>query len=494
MMQARFYKPLLLFLALAMLAGASLAQKSMNQARADLGLTRVAPLENAPPMLAFTTVALGGFRGLIANALWVRAMDLQDDGKYFEMVQLADWITKLQPHLPAVWVVQAWNMAYNISIKFQDPRDRWLWVERGISLLRDDGLRWNPQETSLYRELAWFFQHKIGQNMDDAHLYYKQIWAQQMIAVLGNTNRVDFDALIKPQTEDQRSRAKVLRETYKMDPVVMRAVDARYGPLDWRLPESHAIYWAWLGLEKARKEELITLRRVIYQSMQLAFQRGRLISSKHGQVFSFGPNLDIVENANRAYEDMMEQDPEERDHITRGHRNFLRDAVYFLYTNNRMAEAARWFAYLGRKYPSDHLLDGRLETLPGRISLDDYALGRVTEDVGETSVDRTKMVLRGLYVNYFNSLALGFSENAANYEFMARKVYLRYEKKIEGQERRVGLPDLSQLKKEVLDDRLGPSSDLPPEIKAQLRTELGLPSESSTNAPPASVSTNTPAQ
>jgi hypothetical protein len=104
------------------------------------------------------------------------------------------------------------------------------------------------------------------------------------------------------------------------------------------------------------------------------------------------------------------------------------------------------------------------------------------------------MVLRGLYVNYFNSLALGFSENAANYEFMARKVYLRYEKKIEGQERRVGLPDLSQLKKEVLDDRLGPSSDLPPEIKAQLRTELGLPSESSTNAPPASVSTNTPAQ
>ena len=34
--------------------------------------TRLTALENAPPMLAFTTVALGGFRGLIANALWVR--------------------------------------------------------------------------------------------------------------------------------------------------------------------------------------------------------------------------------------------------------------------------------------------------------------------------------------------------------------------------------------------------------------------------------------
>jgi hypothetical protein len=494
MMQTRYYKPLLVLLALVLLLGASFAQKHLNQARADLGLTRVAPLDNAPPVLAFTTVALGGFRGLIANALWVRAMDLQDAGKYFEMVQLADWITKLQPHLPAVWVVQAWNMAYNISIKFQNPRDRWIWVERGISLLRDDGLRWNPQEPTIYRELAWFFQHKIGQNMDEAHLYFKQAWAEQMIAVLGNTNRVDFDLLIKPQTTDQQERARVLREKYKMDPVVMKAVDERYGPLDWRLPESHAIYWAWLGLEKAKNEELITLRRVIYQSMQLAFQRGRLVTSKYGRVFSFGPNLDIVENANRAYEDMMEQDLENRDHITRGHRNFLRDAVYFLYANNRMAEAAKWFAYLGKKYPNDHLLDGQLETLPGKISLDDYALSRITEDVGETSVDRTKLVLRGLYVNYFNSLALGFSDNAANYEFMARKIHARYEKKIEGQEQRVGLPELAQIKKEVLDDRLGPSSDLPPEIKAQLRTELRLPAESSTNAPVSTVITNTPAQ
>ena len=83
-------------------------------------MTRVEPLENAPPVLAFTTVALGGFRGLIANALWIRANDLQDDDKFFEMAQLADWITKLEPHFAQVWLVQAWNMAYNISVKFKD--------------------------------------------------------------------------------------------------------------------------------------------------------------------------------------------------------------------------------------------------------------------------------------------------------------------------------------------------------------------------------------
>src|SRR5438034_7742656 len=73
-----------------------------------MGITRGEPLGNtAPPVLVFTTVALGGFRGLIANALWIRAVDLQEQDKYFEKVQLADWITKLQPHFVTVWTHQA---------------------------------------------------------------------------------------------------------------------------------------------------------------------------------------------------------------------------------------------------------------------------------------------------------------------------------------------------------------------------------------------------
>src|SRR5688572_17990011 len=141
-MHGRGYKLILIAVTALMLAGAGLVQRQLNRQRADpaLGLTRIAPLENAPPMLAFTTVALGGFRGLIANALWIRANDLQMDGKYFEMVQLADWITRLEPTFVQVWIVQAWNMAYNISVKFPDPQDRWRWVQRGMELLRDGGL------------------------------------------------------------------------------------------------------------------------------------------------------------------------------------------------------------------------------------------------------------------------------------------------------------------------------------------------------------------
>ena len=43
-----------------------------------------ASVKGLPPMVAFTTVALGGFRGLLADLLWLRAGALQEDGKYFE--------------------------------------------------------------------------------------------------------------------------------------------------------------------------------------------------------------------------------------------------------------------------------------------------------------------------------------------------------------------------------------------------------------------------
>jgi hypothetical protein len=66
-----------------LLFGSSQVQKSLNRDREQLGLTRTDALDNAPPMLAFTTVALGGFRGLISNYLWIRANDLQLDDKYF---------------------------------------------------------------------------------------------------------------------------------------------------------------------------------------------------------------------------------------------------------------------------------------------------------------------------------------------------------------------------------------------------------------------------
>jgi hypothetical protein len=500
-MSSRLKKFILLVVAIALLFSVSQVQRSMNRDRDLLGLTHAEALENAPPVLAFTTVALGGFRGLISNLLWMRASQLQEDDKYFEMMQLADWITKLEPHFPQVWVFQAWNMAYNITVKFKDFGDRWRWLNAGISLLRDEGLKYNPNDVLIYRELAWFFQHKMGANLDDASVYYKEQWADQMAEVLGRTNEVNLDELINPKTDDQKRRAALLRDKFKMDPAFMKYVDERWGPLEWRLPEAHAIYWAALGLDEAarhpnkvNKDDLMQLRRVIYQSMLLSFQRGRLEMNPLTQTFDFGPNLNIIPNVNRAYEGQMEEDPEKKYQMQTGHRNFLRQAIYSLYINNWITghgtnNATAWFKYLSALYPDKMIIDGDTNSFPRNVTLDQYAVSCIQVDISETSRDRVKTAIEGLLRNAYISLTLGNDERYAGLYLLAQKVWQTYDEQIPGDRKRaIGLPPMKTISGELLDKMLNPETGFPPEARAVLRTKLNLgPEQAATNAVPESA-------
>jgi hypothetical protein len=497
-MNSRAKKILLFLLAAVLVAGSSQMQKALNRDREQLGLTRMNTLENAPPMLAFTTVALGGFRGLIANALWIRANDLQNDDKFFEAAQLASWITDLEPSFTQVWLFQGWNMAYNISVKFKDFPDRWRWVERGIELLRDEGLRYNPDNVLIHRELAWFFQHKMGQNLDDANAYYKQQWAEEMTPFFG-PHGTNFSELINPTTAEARTNALILRKKYKIDPVFAQKVDAEYGPLDWRLPEAHAIYWGAMGLQmakehpdKAKADDLITLRRIIYQSMLQAFHHGRIIDDPFAQTSSLEPNLDLVGKVNDAYVTLMNQDEKYRDNISNAYRNFLKDAVYFLYENNRVSEATKWYKILGEKYPNKFLLDADQNSFPTNTTLDEYAVGRVQSELGDTSQERITGVIEGLLVRSYYALAIGQDDRSAGYRLLARKVYDSYMKKISkmaSNVARVGLPPFDVMNRTVLNKLLDTQKPvLPFDARAVLRTQLNMPAEP---IAPAATATNT---
>jgi hypothetical protein len=491
-MSIRLKQILLLVLATVLLVGVSVVQNSLNEDRYRMDLTRVEPLENAPPALAFTTVALGGFRGLISNALWMRASDLQEEDKFFEMAQLADWITKLEPHYVQVWLVQAWNMSYNISVKFKDYPDRWRWVKRGIVLLRDEGLRYNPNEVLIYRELGWQFQHKMGANLDDANMYYKQAWALEMTKLFGGTPNIE--EMIHPKTPDQERRARQLREEYKMDPEFMKQVNERYGPLEWRLPESHAIYWGAKGLEKAaenptkvKADDLITLRRLIYQSMQLSFQRGNLITNPFVRAFTFGPNLEIIPKVSAAYEEAAKEDVSNAEHILRAHRNFLRDAIYFLYVDNRVKDASFWFKHLCERYPNKTLLDGKPDSLPGTLTLDEYAVARVQEDVGDTNArDRIKAIIEGLIANSYANLAEGRNDRAAGFALLAEKTRTVYESKTKTRKEALEIESMQEIKTLVLNRLLSTEPEVwPYAMRATLRSKLGMDPEPQTNAPAA---------
>lgn len=466
-MNSRAKKILLLAAAALLLAANGLLLPVLNRQRGALGITRIEPLENAPPVLALTTQVLGGFRGLIANALWIRSSQMQDDGKYFEMVQLADWITKLEPHITTVWQVQAWNMAFNISVKCPDYEDRWRWVQRGIELLRDDAIRYNPDQPGLYSDLSWLFQFKMGQNMDDGHFHYKLSWARDMMNVFAG-ERPDFDRLISPQTEDEKERARFLRTKYKMDPAFMKQLNERYGPLDWRLPEAHSIYWSAAGLEKCRKEDDVRkLRTGIYQSMNLSFQRGQLIWGTNTQP-RFLPNLAIAPKVNAAYLEQLASSPP---HLTNGvanaYKNFLKDAPYQFFLANRPAEAAQWLRVLRQRFPA---------AVPAEDTLAEYAVNRAMENAQEQSQAKVSALIKGFITfSYFAALD-DRRDEAEALMTRAQELQAAYNKRTRGNQR-LGVLSVAEIHRVVVDDLLSDRSGLSPEAKARVRQLAGRPAE-----------------
>ncbi len=164
---------------------AGLLLPTVNQIRRDRQLF-IDPegMKGLPPDIALLG-KLGTFRALVIDWASIRADRLKEEGKTYEALQLHEMICNLAPRFPEVWVNAAWNMAYNISVMKYSPEERWQWVCNGIAILRDKGIRYNPQAVGLYKELAWIYWHKIGDFLDDEHLNYKKALAVDMETVLG---------------------------------------------------------------------------------------------------------------------------------------------------------------------------------------------------------------------------------------------------------------------------------------------------------------------
>ncbi|OVE81934.1 hypothetical protein BVY04_02095 [bacterium M21] len=208
MIGKRFIRTVSLLLVFATcLYGISLVQRRMNTMKKDHDLIISVEVTSISPVMAFTTGALGAFRGIIADVLFLRLQHLQEKDAHFEINELGHLILQLQPDMPGAITFLAWNMAYNISVKFSGYDDRWRWVQRGIELVRDEALRYNKTDPTVYHQLGWIYQHKVGHMLDDANIYYKGQLAMQMMEVLGPEDKYDWGALAAaPDDEDGLKR------------------------------------------------------------------------------------------------------------------------------------------------------------------------------------------------------------------------------------------------------------------------------------------------
>lgn len=195
------------------------------------------------PAAEMIVAGLGGFRGIASEIVWFRTDRLQDAGRYAELAQLATWLTYLDPYTPEVWAYASWNLAYNVSVMMPTSEDRWRWVEAGLKLLRDDGLRLNPSNPVLHKELAWMFLFKIGGSLDDAAPHYRAAWARKVEAC---EKSCDWSAL-------------------KMDDAGRSEIDDEYGRQDWRDPMASALYWAHRGMRLASGARHVAVRLELRQ-------------------------------------------------------------------------------------------------------------------------------------------------------------------------------------------------------------------------------------
>jgi len=491
--------------------------------------------ENDPPMVALG-IAMGALRGVFVNYLWLRATTAKEEGQYYEAVELADWITRLQPRLPAVWTFHAWNMAYNISVTTHTPQERWSWVNSGIRLLRNRGIRANPNDMHMHKELAWIFLHKVAGFTDDANQYYKRQFAYEWQNILGRKPVIDpanrdresviqqyvdwiqpivdapaslsglasrnprageiarayeaalgeapgkrllerytlhreleaagrlegvrdasgpktlaFIALMDRYPDEQawedlvnHLRKRVLEDEYFMEPVRMVQVVRKYGPVDWRMPAAHSLYWGVRGTDVGRMEvnehnaeslDFVNAYRLVMQSVQDLWRFGDLyfnyldVHEQRQAYYQGVPNPYFVPTYGSMLEEvtmasgLFEAERRAYRQFSAGYMNFLRDAVRFFYRRGDIAQAEYWYDKL-RNWKGVNINETMFideVSLP----LDEFADKQIYDSMGSPQVAVSE-VYGALQGAFFQGLLAGNVDTFNGLWEYARKAHAYY--------------------------------------------------------------------
>lgn len=459
----------------------------------------------------------------------------------------------------------AYNIS--VTIPATRPDQRWRWVKNGYELLRDKGIEKNPRSILLYRELARTFQHKIGGISDDAHRYYKLQLALAMEPLVGPQNNQHFKALAEAPTDwleiikdadvlglikglksadktfadddsfvsnylslrrnprrfepaafqvidnfrgnkslqklDIFAKAHQLRNTWKLDPVLMHELNQMYGPvadwddpnsrlpLDWRHPDSHAIYWAVKGLQMAGKGEYspdeTNTDRIVVHSLQNLFRYGKIFiydvpvpiraedvpqTEKREQLIVtqdifLRPDLRMFGPYNQAILAVLEKYKVLKEStygaMQNGHRNMLKNAVLSFYQAGSYEEdahrrqAQRIYDQLRQLYP---------DVVDFQVPLVVYVKQRLEEEIKTLGIFNAREIIQMLLREAYFRYAVHDDNEAFAREKMAEEAYKIYKDKFPDV-KRVDLPEFPQLRYLALRDFLD-DWQYPPNLRSNL--------------------------
>lgn len=144
----------------------SVMRHQFNIAESDLG-------EISPASETMKLASLG-LRGVAATLLWKKSHEYRVLHEWDRLKATLNNIALLQPHFDKVWEHQAHNLAYNVSVEFDDYRQRYEMVREGTEFLTR-GVRQNNKATRLVWYTGWFYGSKMG--MSDEKIQFRKLFA-----------------------------------------------------------------------------------------------------------------------------------------------------------------------------------------------------------------------------------------------------------------------------------------------------------------------------
>ena len=137
--------------------GGRLSQMRREDKLAQASISEIDPTSEAMKLASM------GLRGVAVNVLWMQAMEHQKNEDYDKLAQTLQTLTKIQPNFIKVWEYQGHNLAFNVSMQFDDYEYRYEWVKKGLSFLKG-GISYNIDDHRMTDNLGFYTGTKFGKS------------------------------------------------------------------------------------------------------------------------------------------------------------------------------------------------------------------------------------------------------------------------------------------------------------------------------------------
>lgn len=135
--------------------GGVLAQRREHEKLSESLIGEIDPASSTVKLATF------GMRGVAIAILWHRCQEYQKKLDWNNVIAISNQLVFLEPHFTTIWEFLGWNLSYNASAEFDDYRERYRWVIRGIDF-QIRGVEYNRRAPRLCKATGWTISQKIG--------------------------------------------------------------------------------------------------------------------------------------------------------------------------------------------------------------------------------------------------------------------------------------------------------------------------------------------